>query len=79
MNPNMDLKTELTLSAGPELDGYNSCSPDDYPPYERVPPAKVLVHIGAPLTAAESTFIGHTIAWIVFGLLVVNVAVQVFR
>ena len=79
MNPNMYPKTELTLSARHDVDRHNSCSSDDYPPYERVPPAKVLVHIGAPLSAAESTFIGHTIAWIVFGLLVVNVAVQVFR
>lgn len=79
MNPKSHQKSELTLSAGPDLDRHNSCSPDDFPPYEPVPKGEFRVLIGSPLSAAEATFIGHTIAWIAFGLLVVHVIVQATR
>ena len=77
--PNTSPKTELTLSAAHDVDRCVACSPDDFPPYERVPPAPVRVLVGSPLSKNESIFIGHTIAWIAFGLLAVNICVQVFR
>ena len=55
------------------------CKPDDYPPYEPVGKPTVTLLVGSPLSKNESIFIGHTIAWIVFGLVIVNVCVQVFR
>lgn len=72
-------KSDLTLSAGQQVRWWDPCSPDDFPPYDRVPPAQVRVLIGSPLTKSESVFISHTIAWIVFGLLCANIFIQLFR
>lgn len=55
------------------------CKPDDYPPYEPVENIRMAWLVGSPLSKNESIFIGHTIAWIVFGLICVNICVQVFR
>lgn len=79
MTPNTYPKSELTLSAGPELCLDNACRPDEFPPYEPVPKAHISVLIGSPLSKAETTFIGHTIAWIAFGLAIANVFAHLLR
>ena len=76
-NPNTHPKSELTLSAGPELGTYGACRPDEFPPYEPVPAPKVRLIadvkvITNPLDFAStfaiwfsaSMFVAYALGWL---------------
>lgn len=73
MNPKVDPKSELTLSAVPELDRWCACHPDGL--LEPVTVSELTLKVGAPLDFA----VVQLAAYIVTGLLGAVIGVQIAK
>lgn len=66
--PKPHQKSELPLSAGPELDRHNSCRPDEFPPYEPVPVPRVRVVADLKVVTNPLDFAFTSAIWFFVGM-----------
>ena len=72
MNPKLPEKSVLTLSAGPDLGTYETCRPDEFPPYEPVPAPSVRLIADTAALTDPLTLASNFAIWFFCGFVFVH-------